>query len=99
MKGRACLSTFSIFISAAESSSHIILPEGIIACASWVLVRSLLSATMARTNPLTKFLHGIGEALTPVLASSKFVEKGVLTPEEFVVAGDLLCARNPSWSW
>lgn len=54
---------------------------------------------MARTNPLTKFLHGIGEMITPVLASSKFVEKGVITPEEFVAAGDLLCARNPSWSW
>ena len=26
-------------------------------------------------------------------------QKGVLTPEEFVAAGDLLVDKCPSWSW
>jgi ubiquitin-like-conjugating enzyme ATG3 len=37
--------------------------------------------------------------VTPVLASSQFREKGVLTPEEFVAAGDMLVLRCPTWAW
>lgn len=37
--------------------------------------------------------------VTPVLTSSQFREKGVLTPEEFVAAGDMLVLRCPTWSW
>ncbi len=39
------------------------------------------------------------EYMTPVLAESQFVEKGVLTPEEFVAAGDMLVLRCPTWQW
>lgn len=39
------------------------------------------------------------EYLTPVLTQSQFVEKGVLTPDEFVAAGDLLVLRCPTWQW
>ena len=39
------------------------------------------------------------EYLTPVLAESAFVEKGVLTPEEFVAAGDQLVQQFPTWEW
>jgi len=33
------------------------------------------------------------------LKESKFLQEGVLTPEEFVAAGDLLVFKCPSWSW
>ena len=39
------------------------------------------------------------EMVLPVRASSGFAEQGVLTPEEFVVAGDFLVRTCPTWSW
>ena len=42
---------------------------------------------------------GAAEYMTPVLAESQFLEKGVLTPEEFVAAGDMLVLRCPTWQW
>ncbi|ORX68952.1 hypothetical protein DL89DRAFT_278416 [Linderina pennispora] len=44
-------------------------------------------------------LHGVKEYLNPVLKNSKFKETGVLTPEEFVAAGDYLVFKCPTWSW
>jgi len=41
-------------------------------------------------------------AVTPfmgVLTSSVFKEKGLLTPEEFVEAGDQLTEKCPTWEW
>ncbi|KAK9709128.1 E2-like enzyme [Basidiobolus ranarum] len=39
------------------------------------------------------------EYLNPVLKNSRFKETGVLTPEEFVAAGDFLVYKCPTWSW
>jgi ubiquitin-like-conjugating enzyme ATG3 len=44
-------------------------------------------------------LNLVREYLTPVLARSGFEERGVLTPEEFVRAGDELVAKCPTWQW
>jgi ubiquitin-like-conjugating enzyme ATG3 len=43
--------------------------------------------------------HGVREYLTPVLKESSFEDKGLLTPEEFVKAGDLLVYKCPTWRW
>mmetsp|Transcript_11362 Transcript_11362/g.17874 ORF Transcript_11362/g.17874 Transcript_11362/m.17874 type:complete len:314 (-) Transcript_11362:405-1346(-) len=39
------------------------------------------------------------ETVMPVSTVSQFREKGVLTPGEFVAAGDMLVAKCPSWQW
>lgn len=50
-------------------------------------------------NSMLSNMHAVAETLTPVLTVSKFHESGVLTPAEFIEAGDLLVAKCPSWSW
>ena len=42
---------------------------------------------------------GIAESVTPVLKESKFRDTGVITPEEFVMAGDHLVLHCPTWNW
>jgi ubiquitin-like-conjugating enzyme ATG3 len=39
------------------------------------------------------------EYMTPVLTTSQFYEKGQLTPEEFVNAGEYLIRMSPTWKW
>lgn len=43
--------------------------------------------------------HAVREYLTPVLKDSQFQDKGVLTPEEFVAAGDQLVYKCSTWAW
>ena len=44
-------------------------------------------------------LKSAREYLTPTLKSSAFLTRGVLTPEEFVAAGDELVYKCPTWTW
>lgn len=44
-------------------------------------------------------LFGIREMLVSPLQKSAFLERGVLTPDEFVKAGDELVYTCPSWCW
>ncbi len=39
------------------------------------------------------------EWATPTLKDSAFLKRGVLTPEEFVKAGDELVYKCPTWTW
>lgn len=46
-----------------------------------------------------QYLRNVREYWTPVLKDSAFLQRGVLTPEEFVKAGDHLILCCPSWKW
>jgi ubiquitin-like-conjugating enzyme ATG3 len=50
-------------------------------------------------NSLKSTALSIGEIMTPVLVQSKFRETGVITPVEFVAAGDFLVHHCPTWKW
>lgn len=45
------------------------------------------------------YLHNLREYVTPVLQTSNFQKQGVLTPQEFVEAGDFLVYKCPTWEW
>src|SRR4051794_10201890 len=45
------------------------------------------------------FLKDVADYLTPLLRESGFNDRGVLTPEEFVLAGDQLVHSCRTWSW
>lgn len=44
-------------------------------------------------------LKSAREYITPTLKSTAFLSRGVLTPEEFVAAGDELVFKCPTWTW
>lgn len=44
-------------------------------------------------------LKNAREWATPTLKSSAFITRGVLTPDEFVIAGDELVYKCPTWCW
>eukprot|EP00850_Spirogloea_muscicola_P020281 SM000211S06651 [mRNA] locus=s211:181288:183297:- [translate_table: standard] len=54
-------------------------------------------------GPLRHRLHSAFkstvEALTPPRSASAFRSRGVLTPDEFVAAGDNLVTKCPTWAW
>jgi ubiquitin-like-conjugating enzyme ATG3 len=48
---------------------------------------------------LKKFSRDVISKIKKTPTSSKFIEKGVLTPQEFIEAGDKLIYVNPMWEW
>jgi len=44
-------------------------------------------------------LRAAREYMYPTRTTSAFLEKGVLTPEEYVLAGDELVFKCPTWQW
>ena len=50
-------------------------------------------------NSAMRVVGSVRETMAPVLKESQFHEKGVLTPAEFLQAGDLLVSRCPTWAW
>jgi len=50
-------------------------------------------------NAMKSRIKNIREWVTPARTTSAFLSKGVLTPEEFVKAGDELVFKCPTWSW
>lgn len=50
-------------------------------------------------NSLQSAFQQARQALTPVATESSFLHTGMLTPEEFVIAGDSLCAQLRIWRW
>ena len=48
---------------------------------------------------LVRMFRDAREYITPTLKQSAFTEKGMLTPIEFVQAGDQLILKCPTWSW
>lgn len=50
-------------------------------------------------NKANNFFMAVATPFIGVLKDSKFLEKGVLTPEEFVIAGDQLTYKCPTWRY
>ena len=50
-------------------------------------------------NFLGNTYRNVAKGFMTTLKESKFYEEGVLTPEEFVKAGDYLTTKCPTWKW
>ena len=64
-----------------------------------IKVRSSFTMATESINAVKSRVKSIREWVTPARTTSAFLSKGVLTPEEFVRAGDELVFKCPTWSW
>lgn len=48
---------------------------------------------------MQSLVRNLGEFMVPVLKTSRFKETGVITPQEFELAGDYLVEKCPTWAW
>jgi len=58
-----------------------------------------MTALDSAKNTLHSFYKSVAEYVTPISDKSEFNQKGVLTPDEFVTAGDQLVYKCPTWTW
>jgi ubiquitin-like-conjugating enzyme ATG3 len=56
-----------------------------------------IATNIVNTN-ITRFNH-LAEYFVPILENSEFLDKGVLTPEEFIYTGDKLTYLCKTWVW
>jgi len=54
---------------------------------------------MVLTQKLHEEFKGTVERITGPRTVSAFKEKGVLSVSEFIIAGDNLVSKCPTWSW
>jgi ubiquitin-like-conjugating enzyme ATG3 len=50
-------------------------------------------------NEIHKAYRGVAEKVLGDMTESAFLAKGQLTPDEFVLAGNALVGKCPTWSW
>lgn len=50
-------------------------------------------------NYLRSTIDGLRDRYAPVSHTSTFRSTGQITPEEFIIAGDFLVYKFPTWSW
>ena len=87
--------------AAQRTSSRFSLAVGTTQTRARLLSGCLLrGAAMSLRHTIHGLYKGVAEAvLPPRSAAGGFRETGVLTPDEFVAAGDFLVATCPSWAW
>jgi len=54
--------------------------------------------TSVKQSLYTAYMKGV-DKVKPTLTESQFIQEGVLTPEEFVAAGDMLVFKCKTWEW
>ncbi len=52
-----------------------------------------------RATTMLSLAKRVREAVTPARKTSAFLSQGVLTPAEFVEAGEQLVFKCPTWTW
>ena len=63
--------------------------------------KSAMSTLDSAKNAFHGLYKSVAEYVTPnsTLKTSKFHEKGTLTPAEYITAGNQLTYRCPNWTW
>ena len=50
-------------------------------------------------NKANNIYRTIATPFVGILKESKFLEQGLLTPAEYIIAGDQLVHKCPTWKW